>query len=447
MVTLINYLLVNRRRLQGGLKLVEDPNFPVIIATLGGSGTRLYPLTLFQSKPLIPIVNYPIFMRMLEVLVRQGAKDIIFSTKGIENTLRIKDVFRYGSDFSARLNVGQKVHFMYQPHYKDMGSADAIKHTMDYYGIKEEVLVVSGDNITAIDLKDLIRFHRSKDALATVLLKEMEPDVDLSGFGVAELGEDGLITGFVEKPRAGETTSRLINTAVYLFSPKILEILKEMGEKARDVGGDLMPYLVREGYPVYGFECPGYWADVGTPDSFLKTSLDIANQKVENIRFRSEHMISDGVWVHPTTSSRFENGPPTIKRNTVIGGDCEIDPTANIENSTIGDNCIIQEGAKILNSVVMDFVNIKKNVVLNSCIIGRYASIGGGTIIDAENIVEVTGKKEKTPVVGDGVHIVENSILGAYKRVAPITYAHTILKTGTFKDLGFDDRNVYFIEK
>jgi NDP-sugar pyrophosphorylase family protein len=427
--------------------VARDEKFPVVIATLGGGGTRLYPLTLFQSKPLIPIVNYPIFMRMLEVIVRQGARSIIFSTKGIENTLRIKDVFRYGNSFSARLNLPRRVQFMYQPHYTDVGSADAIRHSMEYYGIKDEVMVVSGDNIVDIDLKEIISFHRSRDSVATVLLKELDHDEDLSQFGVAEVNEEGRVNRFVEKPRGGETTSRLINTSVYIFSPKILDILEEMGERAKDIGGDLMPHLVKEGHPVYGFRCPGFWADVGTPDSFLKTALDIVNQKVENIRFRKEHEIRKGVWVHPTTQSRFNGGEPNIIKNTIVGGDCDIHPKATIENSSIGDNCIIQEGASIRSSVVMDFVNVKRNVLLNSCIIGRYAAIGEGAQIDAENVVEITGKKEKTPVVGDGVHIVKNSILGAYKRVALITHAHNILKSGRFKDLGYDDQNLYFIEK
>jgi carbonic anhydrase/acetyltransferase-like protein (isoleucine patch superfamily) len=95
----------------------------------------------------------------------------------------------------------------------------------------------------------------------------------------------------------------------------------------------------------------------------------------------------------------------------------------------------------------MDFVNIGCDVTLNSCIVGRYATIGEGSIIDAENVVEVIGKKEMTPVVGDGVKIEKNSILGAYKRVAPISHAHTILKSGKFKDLGYDENNLYFIEK
>jgi NDP-sugar pyrophosphorylase family protein len=386
-------------------------------------------------------------MRMVEVLVRQGARTIIFSTKGIDNSLRIKDVFRYGADFSARLNLSKRLKFMYQPNYKDKGSADSVRFAMEHYGISDEVLVVSGDNITDLDLKGLIAFHRAKGGVATMLVKELGPEADPTQFGVAELEKDDRIVRFIEKPKKGKTTSRLINTAVYLFSPKILQILNEMGDLARDLGGDLLPYLVNKGYPVYGFRCQGYWADVGSPDSFLNTSLEIVNQKVANIRFRKEHKIKKGIWVHPTTLSRVSGGALDVKKYTLIGGDCDIDSQATIENSSIGDNCIIERGSKIRNSVVMDFVNIGRDVTLNSCIIGRYATIGEGSIIDAENIVEVTGKKERTPVVGDGVNIVEHSILGAFKRVAPISHAHTILKSGKFKDLGYDENNIYFIEK
>ena len=426
---------------------MRHSKFPVVIATLGGRGTRLYPLTLFQSKPLIPIVNYPIFMRMIEVLVRQGARNIIFSTKGIENSLRIKDVFRYGADFTARFDLKTRLNFMYQPNYRDMGSADSVRYVMEYYKVSDEVLVVSGDNIADLDLKSLTAYHRDKEAVATVLLKELPPDSDLSQFGVAELDEDGRILRFLEKPMRTGTTSRLINTAVYLFSPKILDILREMGDGARDIGSDLLPYLIEHGYPVYGLKTDGYWADVGTPDNFLKTALHIVNQKVGNIRFRPEHEIKNRVWVHPTTQKRFKEGGPRISRSTIIGGDCEIHNTVIIENSSISDNCIIGANVTIRNSVVMDFVNLKEGVKLNSCIIGRYATIGEESIIDAENMVEVSGRKDRTPVVGDNVNIVGHSLLGAYKRVAPIEHSHTILKSMHFKELGYDDANFYFIEK
>jgi len=414
---------------------------------VGGKGTRLYPLTLFQSKPLVPIVNYPIFMRMLEVLARQGVRRFIFGSRGIGNTLQLKDVLRYGAGFSRKLSLPYQLQFMYQPNYRDAGSADAVRYSMEYYEIGDEVLVVSGDNIADIQLKDIIDFHRAKGAVATVVLKELDAGEDISQFGVAELDGDSRVVGFIEKPGEGECTSRLINSSIYLFSPEILEILREMGERARDIGADLMPYLVSSGYPVYGYRYGGYWADVGAPDNFLKTSLDILGERVENIRFRKEDEYDEGIWVHPSTSMRFDDGAPELRRNTFIGGDCSIHRTAIIENSSIGDNCIIDEDVEIRNSVVMDFVNIEEGARLNGCIIGRYATIGGGSVIDGEMTVEVSGRKERTPVVGSGVHIARNSTLGAYKRVAPIATAHRILKTGRFVALGYDERNIYFMEK
>jgi NDP-sugar pyrophosphorylase family protein len=419
----------------------------VVIATIGGRGTRLYPLTLLQPKPLVPLVNYPIFTRMLEVLARQGIKRFVFASRGIRNTLHLKDVFRYGGAFSRKLSLPDAVKFMYQPNYRDKGSADAVRCSMDYYDINDEVMVVSGDNIADIKVNEILSQHRATDAVATVVLKEMPPNVDISEYGVADLDSAGRIIRFVEKPKEGEAPSRYINAGIYFFSPKISDILTEMGNEARDIGANLMPYLVENGYPVFSYNCPGYWADVGVPDNFLKTSLDILNQKVENIRFRKEHKQSEGVWIHSTTMAMLQGAIPNVKKYTFIGGDCDIHPKMTIENSSIGDNCVIEEGVKIQNSVVMDFVNIEKNVKLNSCIIGRYVRLGQGSIIDAGDSVEVTGKKERTPVVGDGVHIVKNSILGGYKRVAPITHAHNILKTGRFVDIGYDSNNVYFIEK
>ncbi len=427
--------------------LAETSTYPTVIATLGGKGTRLYPLTLVQSKPLIPIVNYPIFMRMLEVLARQGLSTFIFSTKGIKNTIYLKDVFRYAGGFSERLHLPQRVKFMYQPNYLDRGSADSIRYNMEYYNIKDEVLVVSGDNIAAINIDEMISFHREKNAIATIVVNEMPEGIDMSHFGVAELDGGDRIKCFVEKPKKNETSSRLINAAIYLFSPRILAVLKEMGDKAKDIGTDLIPHLIANDYPVYGFRFPGYWADVGTPDSFLRTSIDILNARVDHIKFRSEHEIKECVWIHPTTVARFKDEGPKIKKCTLVGGDCDISSSASIENSSIGDNCVIGSGVNIKNSVVMDFVNIEGNVRLNGCIVGRYASIGENAVIDADNIVEMAGRKDRTPVIGDGVHVFKDSVLGAYKRVARISTAYRILKTDRFIDLGYDNRNIYFTEK
>jgi NDP-sugar pyrophosphorylase family protein len=396
---------------------------------------------------LVSIANYPIFTRLLEVIARQGIEKFIFASRGISNTLHLKNVFRYGGGFSKRLSLPRTVKFMYQPNYNDKGSADAVRFSMDHYDVKEDIIVISGDHVTDVKIQEIVSFHREKGAIATVVLKEIEPDMDISQYGVADVDDDSRILSFVEKPRPENAPSRLINTGIYMFSSKIRNVLKEMGNLALDIGGNLIPYLVKEGYPVYGFKFSGYWADVGTPDNLLRANLDILAQRVENIRFREEHKRNEGVWIHSTTSEMLNEKEPDVKKNTFIGGDCLIDSSSSIENSSIGDNCIIKGNTRVKDSMLMDFVNIGENVTLNRCIIGRYATLEDDCVIDSTNLVEVAGKKNQTAVVGDGVRIVKGSNLGAYNRVAPIANAHEILTSGIFIDLGYDEKNIYFTEK
>lgn len=426
---------------------MDELDDPIVIATIGGKGTRLYPLTLLQPKSLVSIANYPIFTRLLEVIARQGIKTFVFASRGISNTLHLKNVFRYGGSFSKRLALPHTVKFLYQPNYNDNGSADAIRFSMEHYDIKKDIIVISGDHVTDIKIKEIVSLHREKGAIATVVLKKIEPNMDISQYGVAEVDDDFRILSFVEKPSPKNAPSQYINTGIYMFSSEIRSILKEMGSNARDIGANLIPYLVKEGYSIYGFKFSGYWADVGAPDTLLRANLDILAQKVENIRFREVHKKSEGVWIHSTTTELMKGMEPDVKKNTFIGGDCSIDSSAVIENSSIGDNCIIMGNTRIKDSMVMDFVNIGENVILNGCIVGRYVTLEDDCVIDSTNLVEVAGKKNQTAVIGDGVHIVKGSTLGAYHRVAPISSAHEILASGKFVDLGYDGENIYFTEK
>jgi len=94
----------------------------------------------------------------------------------------------------------------------------------------------------------------------------------------------------------------------------------------------------------------------------------------------------------------------------------------------------------------MDFTNIEKNSKLNKCIVGGYVTIKENNIIDGELSVDI-GEKDPVPVIGDGVTILKDSIIGPAKRVAPIYRSHMILGTQKYAELGYDSYNVYFTEK
>jgi NDP-sugar pyrophosphorylase family protein len=422
---------------------------PTVIAIVGGEGTRMYPLTLRHPKPLLPVCNYATLMRVFEILANQGCRDFVFASTGMENTARLKEYFKWGRSFSARLDLDSPVKFRYQPNYLDRGNADAVRACMEYYDIKNDCLIVGGDNIFDLNLGRLVEFHRNNNSLMSICLKEVS---DVSQYGVADLDANMRIKKFVEKPRKGTEPSNLANIGLYMLSSRIREVFKEMGDRVADFGYDVIPYLTEEQYPVYGYTTDRYWNDIGTPGRYLDSTLDILERKVENIRFPKRIIYRENVWIHPTTVERvkenLETGKIKVGDFTLIGGDCTIAEGVTIDHSCIGDNCVIGEGSTITDSVVMDFVNIGKNVRLNRCIVGTYSNIEDDSVIDSNLEVEFGEYGEdKTAVVGEDVTIFKGSVIGPKKRVAPIGESHHIMSSGRYLELGYDSRNFYFIEK
>jgi NDP-sugar pyrophosphorylase family protein len=399
-----------------------------------------------------------ILSRALETLAMQGCREFILASRGVANTTRFKEYFKRGEGFSRRLRLRPDATFMYQPNYLDKGNGDAVRYCMEYFDIDTDVLVVSGDNVIDIDIPRLMDFHRRSGNLLTVVLKELGEEEDLTQFGVAEVKEDMRIKKFHEKPTI--PPSRYINTSIYLFSPEIRSVFREMGDRVRDIGKDVIPYLTERGYPIYGYMCEGYWADVGRPELFLRTTLDILQGKLRRIRigtrqttlsrlFGSTSAIEKRQVIHPTTIKAVESRRDiNIGRNVMIGANCKIGNGVEVENSFIGDSCILGNRCSIRNSVVMDFTNIGDDVTLRGCIIGRYVTIEEKSMIDGEMSVDVViGNPDLTPVIGEGVTIVKGSVIGPKKRVAQIQESHRILSTGRFIELGYDRNNVYFIER
>lgn len=424
-----------------------------VVLTVGGKGTRMYPLTLHCPKPLIDMCNYPIIKRICEIFIVQGCRKFIFASKGYENSVRIKEVMGLGRDLIKRMQSRgieiSDLKFNYTPKYDDKGSADATKFAAKFFNVNTDMIVVGGDQIMDINVKEMLKFHYEKNALMTIGLLKVD---DVSQYGVAELNEKGRIVKFVEKPKNG-TKSNLANIGVYILSPKIKEIFEKESDVVKDFGKDLIPYLVNNNYEVYGFSHEYYWNDVGTPDRYLQTTADILNGKVKNIKFNKKEERYDGIWIKEDTykriASKVKNKEIIMKKPIRIGKNCDIygdDENTIIENSVIGDSVIIKKGCKITNSVIGDFTIVEENCTLNKCVIGKHATIGKNSRIDAD-VNEFVATKSRIPIIGDDTEIYPNSIIGPGKRVACIADSHKILMTGKFTTLGMDAKNVYFIEK
>ena len=216
-----------------------------VIIPVGGKATRLLPLTAETSKACLRLLNRPLVEFSLLSLANQGIRHFIFGVKGYTNYRDLYDYFESGYGFSARYNIKPRIHIKYQPNVADIGSADSTRINMNYYEVKTPTFAVQGDNIFDINVKDLIRFHRDKGAMMTIVLREVD---NVEGLGIADIDKTGRIRCFVEKPLPKDAPSNLANTGLYVISPEVKKVFKEKGVKdiiekknRLDFGYDFIP--------------------------------------------------------------------------------------------------------------------------------------------------------------------------------------------------------------
>jgi mannose-1-phosphate guanylyltransferase len=229
------------------------------IMLIGGLGTRLRPLTLTTPKPLLPILDEPFLGYQLDFLKRQGVSEVILCT-----AYKAEDFHKAIGDGSK---YGVRVSYVHED--SPRGTGGAVKNAESY--VDGPVLVCNGDILMAMNLTELVEFHRAKKALATVALTDVE---DPSAYGVVEMDADGRVKRFVEKPAPGETSSHSINAGTYVFEPEVFSLLPPGVTYSVERG--LFPQILAEGKPLYAKALPGYWLDVGTIEKYQQAQRDVA---------------------------------------------------------------------------------------------------------------------------------------------------------------------------
>jgi NDP-sugar pyrophosphorylase family protein len=361
-----------------------------VIIPVGGKATRLLPLTAETSKAALRLINRPLVEFSLLSLARQGVRNIIFGVKGYTNYRDLYDYFESGYGFSVRYNIKPRIHIKYQPNVDDLGSADSARINIEYYAVNSPIFAVQGDNVFEISVKDLVRFHREKGALMTIVLREVQ---NVEGLGIADIDENSRIHRFVEKPMPKDASSNLANTGLYVLSPEIKKVFKEKGvkqimtEKHRlDFGYDFIPYLTQTGHPVYGYTLTGNWFDVGTPKNYLGAMKKLLHGGFSMLTdFGGKISEKKLIWVQGESNDsvkrreeivrKINKGRIEIEGAVLIGRHCQIDDGVRIANSCIDNFTRIGKGATIENSAILDRVIIGEKAEVRDSIVGRHATI------------------------------------------------------------------------
>jgi glucose-1-phosphate thymidylyltransferase len=233
-----------------------------------GYGTRLYPLTKFIAKPLLPVCGEPILNFILRKVSAIKEVDQIYIT-----TNR-----KFNNQFEEWLSghkylFNKKIKLFNEPllfRNKRIGGIDAIYRIIKKYKIKDDVLVIAGDNLFNYSLKDIYYFFKNKKS-SVLVLHRLESKKNASNFGVVNLNKEGKIIDFLEKPK--KPKSSLISTAIYFFSRADLDFIKKYtkSEKKGNSFGYFMKFLYKI-KPVYGFVPKGKFMDIGTIEDYKKAN-------------------------------------------------------------------------------------------------------------------------------------------------------------------------------
>jgi NDP-sugar pyrophosphorylase family protein len=228
----------------------------VILA--GGKGTRLKPYTISLPKPLVPVGDMPILEIIIRKLTNSGFDHITITVNHMADIIRAfcGDGSKWGTFIDYSLED------------KPLSTMGPLKLIAD---LPENFLVMNGDVLTDLDLTAFYDNHVQAQNIFTVSAYSRTQKVD---YGVLEIGKDGKLVNFVEKP----TNQYNVSMGVYMANNKILNYIPDNQLYGFD---HLMLDLIKFNEPASVKVHNGYWLDIGRPDDYEKACNDFEENKIK----------------------------------------------------------------------------------------------------------------------------------------------------------------------
>ena len=216
----------------------------------GGFGTRLYPMTINRAKTLLEYEGKPLLTHIVESIPRDIPILITTNRKFEAEFLKWQG------------KTDRPVEICFEETYSDegkKGAVGALHFWIEKKAIKQDLLVIAGDNYFGFDLAKFISAYNGKDALVAV--HDIGDKSKAVQFGVVRL-EKNRIVEFEEKPSSPKST--LIATALYILPPHLFPTLtRYCSEGKTDNLGSFIAYLVSTN-KIRAYVFTETWLDIGS---------------------------------------------------------------------------------------------------------------------------------------------------------------------------------------
>lgn len=327
----------------------------------GGKGTRLYPLTKDRAKPAVPFGGkYRLVDIPISNCINSGFKQIYiltqFNSVSLHNHISSTYIFDVFSKGFVEILAAEQT---YDTSSWYEGTADAVRKNFTHFKTRKpsHYMILSGDQLYSMDLKDMFEKHIESKAEITIAAHPVSRD-DASQLGILAVDSKSQITSFLEKPGPTrnideykipkklyddvgldtEEERYLGSMGMYIFDAKTME--EALDNQFTDFGKEIIPRMI-EKVQTNAYIFNDYWEDIGTIKSFYDANLNLATVN-PNFNFYDENA---PIYTHrrhlPSTKVNF----CTISQSLTAEG--SIITNASLVNCVIGLRTIIESGASL----------------------------------------------------------------------------------------------------
>ncbi len=283
-----------------------------------GLGSRLQPLTELRPKPIVPVANKPLAAFAMEHLARMGVTAIVANTHprphAVEMALKAACPRDVDLRFSRELTL--------------LGTGGGLRKARPLFDDPQaSVIVMNGDTLFAPDLARAYEAHRSRGAVATMILRRTS---DPSRYGAIGIDDEGWVRTLLGRPERRRVAEELMFTGVHILAPEAFAALPESGCIIRTA----YRQWVDQGAPVLGIVDEAPWADLGTITEYHRLNLELA-------------------------SGSFAWPGVTPEHGSILA--CATEDRERFRHCVVGDDVRLEEGVTLARCVVWAGTRVRRS--------------------------------------------------------------------------------------